>query len=121
MEFQHVEGIAVIRALACEDDGNQLSEPWAQELLQACEQLDPPLLVLDFRDVELMRPRAMAALLQTHRRLGQRGGRLVLAGVCTTLADLIQITGFGREIHLAATCDEAIAHLTDSEPQADEQ
>jgi anti-anti-sigma factor len=112
VEIHHVEGIAVVRAIACENDDNQLSEPWAQELLEASDQLDPPVLVLDFSDVALMRPRAMAALLQTHRRLRQRGGQLVLAAVSAPLADLIQITGFGREMHVAASCDEAIVHLS---------
>lgn len=119
MEIEQVEGIAVVRAQACEDDGNQLSEPWVQELLQRSEQLEPPVLVLDFSDIALMRPRAMAALLQSHRRLEQRGGRLVLAAVCGPLADLIQITGFGREIHVAASRDEAIAHLNGSERESE--
>jgi anti-anti-sigma regulatory factor len=98
VEIHHVEGIAVVRAIACENDDNQLSEPWAQELLEASDQLDPPVLVLDFSDVALMRPRAMA--------------QLVLAAVSAPLADLIQITGFGREMHVAASCDEAIVHLS---------
>lgn len=119
MEIQHVNGIAVVRAPASDDERRQLSDEWAKELFQTSEQLDPPVLVLDVSDVAQMHPRAMASLIQMHRRLRQRGGQLVLAGVCGPLADLIQITGFGREIHVAATCDDALAHVNASEAPSD--
>lgn len=55
---------------------------------------------LDVRRVAALDAAALALLVSTHRRLADRGGRLVLDGVEPSLARVLAVTRLNRVLHV---------------------
>jgi anti-sigma B factor antagonist len=67
--------------------------------------------VLDLSGVSYLSSAGLRALLLIHRRVAGENGRLVLAGVASTVADTMKVTGFLRYFVLLETRADAVAAL----------
>lgn len=72
--------------------------------------------LLDLSGVSYLSSAGLRALLLIHRKVSGENGRLVLAGVAPTVADIMKVTGFLRYFVLLETQGDAVAALLETMP-----
>jgi anti-anti-sigma factor len=81
-------------------------------LLQAAEQADPPLLVLDMPHTEFFGSAFIEILFRLWNKLNARGGgRFAISGLTQYCAEVIQVTHLDRLWELYGSQAEAVAGL----------
>lgn len=73
----------------------------APELEAALENTDGvSKLILDFESLEYISSAGLRILLMLHKKLSKAGGELVLTGVCDSVYEVLDITGFSDILNI---------------------
>jgi anti-anti-sigma factor len=91
--YHHVECTAVVLTIAeTQLQGDLVSDALREDLLAAVDHSGTANLVIDFHRVTYLSSVAFRPLLSVHRKLKERGGRLVLCGMTPPVAEVFLIT-----------------------------
>jgi anti-anti-sigma factor len=91
--YQHVECPIVVLAITeTQLQGDAISDTLRADLLEAVERSGAKAVVLDFHEVTYLSSVAFRPLLSLHRKLKERGGRLVLCGMSERIAEVFHVT-----------------------------
>jgi anti-anti-sigma factor len=91
--YHHVECTAVVLTIAeTQLQGDTISDALREDLLAAVDHSGTANLVIDFHRVTYLSSVAFRPLLSVHRKLKERGGRLVLCGMTPPVAEVFLIT-----------------------------
>ncbi len=88
----------------------EISEP-----MLAASQAEPPRLVVDLSQVEFFGSSFIELLFRLWKRLTDRHGRFVLAGVSPYCQEVLSVTNLDRLWQSYGTCEEAVAALKAAE------
>jgi anti-anti-sigma factor len=84
--------VAVLTISEPQLQGDPISEALRTELLDAVDRCGALHVVLDFQHVTFVSSVAFRPLLSLHRKLKERGGRLVLCGMKERVAEVFHVT-----------------------------
>jgi anti-anti-sigma factor len=68
-------------------------------------------IVLDCAALEYINSSGLKAILAAHNQLGERGGRLAVAGSIRSVAAVFEMVGFDRILHLFPDLSQAMPNL----------
>lgn len=92
-EYRHLScSIVVLTLSEPQLQGDPISEELRADLLDAVERTGAHHVVLDFQHVIFLSSVAFRPLLSLHRKLKERGGRLVLCGMKDRVAEVFHVT-----------------------------
>ena len=93
VQCRHLNCTVVVLAISeSELQGDPISEALRAELLEAVDRCGAHHVVLDFQHVTFVSSVAFRPLLSLHRKLKERGGRLVLCGMKERVAEVFHVT-----------------------------
>jgi anti-anti-sigma regulatory factor len=91
--YRHCEcPIIVLRITEAQLQGDPLSDSLREDLLSAVDRSGASHVVIDFGPVTYLASVAFRPLLSLHRKLKEKGGRLVLCGMSAAVAEVFHIT-----------------------------
>ncbi|HZT80854.1 MAG TPA: STAS domain-containing protein [Gemmataceae bacterium] len=91
--YRHSEcSLVVMRVTEAQLQGDALSDALREDLLGAVDRSGAAHVVIDFGAVTYLASVAFRPLLSLHRKLKERGGRLVLCGMSPVVAEVFYVT-----------------------------
>ncbi|MFP4058271.1 MAG: STAS domain-containing protein [Candidatus Brocadiia bacterium] len=79
-----------------------------EELVDVLEQAEPPDLVIDLDEVELLSSSVLGKLIRLLKRTRQRGGRLRLCSIRPSILEVFEITQLNKVFEIYPDADEAL-------------
>ncbi|REJ70465.1 MAG: anti-sigma factor antagonist [Planctomycetota bacterium] len=83
------------------------------EMLRVADEADPPRLVLDLSATEYFDSQFVEVMVRVWKRIGARGGQMVLAGLSANCSDVIRVLKLDTIWDVYPTPAEAVAALAD--------
>jgi stage II sporulation protein AA (anti-sigma F factor antagonist) len=91
--YHHLDCTAIVLAITeSQLQGDAISDVLRADLLGAVERSGARYVVLDFQRITYLSSVAFRPLLSLHRKLKEKGGRLVLCGMCERVAEVFYVT-----------------------------